>query len=145
MQRSSWKFTKTAEEIRDAALLKIVYHEERLKFWAAKKVETLKRIASEGIEVQESLGGLNYTSNRGYGPQINVRADLQRDLNESHGKVAEHRDKIAEYRTYAEALALDLGARLGLDVDDLQYFFGKAVSADENGRSTQDGDGNDLP
>ena len=54
MNRSSWKFTYTADKLLMAAETKINWHEGRLKWWMDQQDEIKEKIKSEGIEIDES-------------------------------------------------------------------------------------------
>lgn len=125
MIRDNWQFLFSAGKVAEAAGKKKAHHEGRLKFWEEAKQKTLAEVKEAGIEV--SLSPANTHSNKvsGYGPQVVVRADLQRRLNESHEKIMEHHGKVVEYAGWDEVLSGNPRAMLNLDAEDYLYFFGE--------------------
>ena len=74
MNRTSWKFSYTADKLLGAATTKKTWHESRLDWWAKKRDEIKETIKAEGIEIDESVafGTDNYLSNKS-----SHRMDLQ--------------------------------------------------------------------
>lgn len=65
MNREKWLFSFDQVKVFDATLAKRRHHEERLKFWAAKKEEVFAKIKAEGLEIHTSLTSeYNSFSNR---------------------------------------------------------------------------------
>lgn len=128
MNRDEWKFTYTADKLLEAASAKIAFHSGRFDWWSAKQKEVEDKIRSEGIEIDESVAASvsNYASNSyARGPQVNIRNDLVRDLQECVGKVAEHRGKIRDYDAWSQVLASQGSTSFDLHQDDWLFFFGK--------------------
>lgn len=125
--RDHWKFEYTISLLTDAAAYKTNYHEGRLKAWREKRDETMAKIRSEGLEIKESAmaNTTNYSVyNSGHGAQVYVRVDLQQDLNECEQKIAEHRNKVADYKAWNAVFAAQDGQKqLELSKDDWLYFF----------------------
>ncbi|MCW2228119.1 hypothetical protein [Bradyrhizobium elkanii] len=129
MNRSSWKFTYTADKLFAAADAKKDWHMERLKWWSDKRKEVEATIRSEGIEIDESvaanIGSLNYSNSVHRGPSVNIRNDLVRDLSECVSKTQEHEAKCREYDAWMQVLGSQGQASLDLNQDDWLFFFGK--------------------
>ena len=128
--RTAWKFSYNADQLTTAAKTKFDYHSARLVWWQQKQQETIAKIKSEGVKVDESiveeLTKTGYsTSNIGRGPQVQIRNDLLADLNECAHKVEEHRRKIKDYEGWVEILASQGQLTLALDQEDWLFFFSK--------------------
>jgi hypothetical protein len=125
--RKEWRFPYSTVKVLDGAKAKAIFHAGRLEFWQKKQAETMERIKSDGLQVQTSLAGANYSNvNRGFGAQVVVDATLQRDLDECETKIHEHRSKADTYRGWVEVLAAQRGdVTLELDHEDYLFFFGK--------------------
>lgn len=131
MLRDKWEFHFAAGQVADAALKKVAHHADRLAFWEGAKARVLKEVAEKGIEVSEAEGGVSNTV-RGYGPQVMVRADLQKRLTECHLKMQEHAKRKADYEAWEAALRTRTVETLHLHADDYLYFFGAAPARDED-------------
>lgn len=136
MQRNEWKFSYPADVLLDAATKKHTFHQERFKFWDDKKKETVAKIRSEGIEIDESLtnmplmpgsasNNINAITSRYRGETVSVRADLITDLNECVSKVQEHHRKSNEYSAWMQVLGPQGKTGYDLHQDDWMFFFGK--------------------
>lgn len=127
MNRSNWTFPYPADKLLDAAMAKKVFHEGRLDWWTDKRKSVEDTIRSEGIEIDESvaavLSGYSNTSMRG--PQVTIRNDLVRDLQECVAKTQEHQSKIKDYDAWTQVLASQGQASFDLYQDDWLFFFGK--------------------
>lgn len=55
MQRNDWKFDYSARQLAEAAQIKITHHRGRLDFWKGKREETLAKIRSQGLEIDEKI------------------------------------------------------------------------------------------
>lgn len=126
MNRTSWKFTYTADKLFGAADSKKSWHMERLKWWSDKRKEVEGVIRAEGIEIDESVAaGLGTYANAVRGPQVSIRNDLVKDLSECVMKTTEHEGKCREYDAWMQVLASQGQASLDLNQDDWLFFFGK--------------------
>jgi hypothetical protein len=125
--RKDWRFPYTTTRVLEGAKTKALFHAERLAFWQRKQTETMERIKSDGLQVQTSLAGSNYSNvNRGFGAQVVVDATLQRDLDECETKIHEHKAKADTYRGWVEVLAAQRGdVTVELDHEDYLFFFGR--------------------
>ena len=128
MQRNEWKFDYTAARLAEAAHAKIAHHEERLAFWRGKREETLATIRSEGLEIDEKIV-LGYQSPKARdwdrANRISIRDDLRQHLDEVLDKLKFHTDQLRQYEGWRQLLLANPEARLGLDIDDWLFFFGR--------------------
>ncbi len=122
MLRENWEFEFSAAKLIEAAKKKKANHSERLKFWEGSKEKVMADVRESGIEVSESLATTH--SNRGVGPRVMVRNDLQAKLTECHDKIQEHAEKIRAYDGWAQVLEGNSETRLRLNADDYLFFFG---------------------
>lgn len=123
MGRATWEFPYTADKLATAADVKRTHHTDRLKWWEDKKVEVLKTIKAEGIEIDESLAeGYSNSGNRG--ATVQVRTDLLNDVNECNTKIREHRAKVAGYDAWVQVLRSQGQSSFNLIQEDWLYFFG---------------------
>jgi hypothetical protein len=127
MKRDDWTFDYTAARLAEAARVKIAHHDARLAFWHGKRDEVLGRIRTEGIEIDEKIV-LGFQSPKAQDWQranrITVRDDLRTQLDECHDKLRSHTERLEAFKGWLALLAANPEARLPLDVDDWQFFFG---------------------
>jgi len=123
MNRNTWEFHRSAEEVYQGASNKHDHHVGRLAWWEDKKKEVVAKIRAEGIEIDESLADqISNSYNRG--ATVMIRVDLQQDLQECVGKIKEHRARAAEYAGWMEVLKRQGTHQYALHHDDWLYFFG---------------------
>ena len=129
MQRKEWKFDYTAARLAEAAQGKLAHHDGRLKFWKTRREETLTKLRSEGLEIDEKIV-LGYQTPKARdwerGNRITVRDDLRQQLDEVPDKLKFHTEKFSEYDGWRQILVANPEARLGLDIDDWLFFFGRS-------------------
>jgi hypothetical protein len=134
MKRDEWLFTYTAKDLAVAAKAQKEFREGRVAAWEAKKTETMARIKESGLTVHEDLAvGMSaanmlnkYQSTHAIGgPQILIDDTMQRDLNECHMKLNEHRNLVKQYSAWLQVLEANPADRVSLDHDDWMFFFGK--------------------
>lgn len=137
MKREKWKFQFKADEVRVAAEVKVKFHTEREAWWRAKKEEVMVEIKTSGVSIDESivdeLGKIGYSNTMhlqsvrgiGGGPQIRIDPELVQRLQECHGKVDEHKDKLKAYTAWVEVLTAGGTQLLTLDHEDYLFFYGK--------------------
>jgi hypothetical protein len=129
MQRNEWKFDYTAARLAEAAAAKIAHHTERLAFWKGKREEVLATIRSEGLEIDEKIV-LGYQSPKARdwerANRVTVRDDLRQNLDEVLDKLKFHTDQLRQYDGWQQLLLANPEARLGLDIEDWLFFFGRA-------------------
>jgi len=127
MNRDKWTFPYTADKLLEAATNKKAFHEGRLQWWADKRKEVEAKIRSEGIEIDDTLADV--VSNKFSGgyrePQVQIRNDLVKDLEECVTKAREHQLKIRDYDAWIQVLASQGQATFPLNQDDWLFFFGK--------------------
>lgn len=129
MQRNEWKFDYTANRLAEAAQGKITHHQERLAAWQAKREEVLARIRAEGLEIDEKLVlGYHSPKSRDWegGNRIRFREDLRRNLEEVLDKLKHHTEQVQQYQGWHQLLTANAEVRLGLDVEDWLFFFGRS-------------------
>jgi len=128
MLRQDWGFDYTATKLADAADLKKAFHQERLDWWKAKRLEVMTTIRSEGLEIDEKIA-LEYRNPKqrdwNQGSQVMVRNDLQKDLSECLEKLGHHTQQLQQYDGWQQVLAANPEARVKLDIDDWLFFFGR--------------------
>ena len=136
MNRTKWEFSTPANEILAAVAIKHAHHSARLSWWTTKREETIAKIKSEGLEIDDSLAaGLRAgtasndvnTLSYGRGPTVQIRTDLMRDLRETLEKIDQHRNTLHEYETWRQLLSTQGSTALALNSDDWWYFFGKPI------------------
>jgi hypothetical protein len=129
MQRNDWKFDYTAARLAEAAEAKIVHHTARLEFWKGKREETLAKIRADGLEIDEKIViGFQSPKARDWdrANRITVRDDLRQQLDEVLDKLKAHTEKLAQYNGWRQLLLANPEARLGLDIEDWLFFFGRS-------------------
>ena len=128
MLRQDWGFDYTASKLAEAAAQKQAFHQERLEWWKAKRVEVMTTIRSEGLEIDEKIA-LEYRNPKSRdwdrGSQVMVRNDLQKDLSECLEKLSHHTQQVQQYDGWQQVLAANADARVKLDIDDWLFFFGR--------------------
>jgi hypothetical protein len=125
--RTTWKVKTAAANVYVAAQEKLAYHQGRLQVWEAARDETINKIKSNGVVIDESvlndMGSSTY-SNSGRQPGVSVNTELVRDLNEANQKITEHKDKVRAFDSWVQFLSSATGD-LELTLSDYLYFFGK--------------------
>ena len=128
MLRKDWGFDYSASRLAEAAAEKMVFHQERLDWWKAKRQEVLGTIRSEGLEIDEKLV-LEFRSPKARdwdrGSQVMIRNDLQNDLAECLEKLGHHTQQVQQYDGWQQVLAANAEARVKLDIDDWLFFFAR--------------------
>ena len=128
MLRQDWGFDYTATKLAEAADQKKAFHQERLAWWKAKRVEVMTTIRAEGLEIDEKIA-LEYRNPKARdwdrGSQVMVRNDLQKDLSECLEKLGHHTQQVQQYDGWQQVLAANADARVKLDIDDWLFFFGR--------------------
>ena len=128
MLRKDWGFDYSASRLAEAAAEKMVFHQERLDWWKAKRQEVLGTIRSEGLEIDEKLV-LEFRSPKARdwdrGSQVMIRNDLQNDLAECLEKLGQHTQQVQQYDGWQQVLAANAEARVKLDIDDWLFFFAR--------------------
>ena len=129
MLRQDWGFDYTATKLAEAADQIKAFHQERLAWWKAKRVEVMTTIRTEGLEIDEKIA-LEYRNPKSRdwdrGSQVMVRNDLQKDLTECLEKLAHHTQQVQQYDGWQQVLAANADARVKLDIDDWLFFFGRS-------------------
>lgn len=128
MLRQDWSFDYTATKLAEAADLKKAFHQERLDWWKAKRLEVMTTIRSEGLEIDEKIV-LEFRNPKSrdwnQGSQVMVRNDLQKDLSECLEKLGHHTQQLQQFDGWQQVLAANPEARVKLDIDDWLFFFGR--------------------
>lgn len=122
----NWEFPYKADVVAKAANEKALHHLERREWWAVKKIETVAKIKDGGIEIEESVAGSGYvTTGYARNAQVNVSAELTRDLQECITKIKQHHEMTETYLGWIEVLQSQGDKELQLDHEDWMFFFGK--------------------
>lgn len=132
MNRNDWEFEYTAGRLATAAMVQRDFRAARVKVWEQKKEETMKRIKDSGLTVHEDIAAdmmsnsvNKYSTQMINGPMVLVDPTMQKDLNECHAKITEHRNLQKQYDAWLQVLDANPEARLQLKHDDWMFFFGK--------------------
>ncbi len=126
--RDEWKFTYTANKLAEGAKAQQAFRLSRVDWWTDAKAKLMTEVRESGVEVSESVAaGNNYASNSttSFGPQVTIKADLQKKLTECHQKIQGHQQAAAEYDGWVQVLSANPESRLELTQSDWLYFFGK--------------------
>ena len=128
MLRQDWGFDYTATKLADAADQKKAFHQERLEWWKAKRLEVMTTIRAEGLEIDEKIV-LEFRNPKSrdwnQGSQVMVRNDLQKDLSECLEKLGHHTQQLQQFDGWKQVLAANPEARVKLDIEDWLFFFGR--------------------
>lgn len=127
-KRDEWEFEYTASKLAEGAAAQKAFRLGRVEWWKAAKAKVMAEVKESGLEISESVAAQisNYSTNAVSGPQISVRADLQKKLAECHQKIQSHQQAADEYDGWIQVLAANAEQRLKLTQADWLYFFGKA-------------------
>jgi hypothetical protein len=128
MLRQDWGFEYTANKLAEASDRKKAFHQERLDWWKAKRVEVMTIIRSEGLEIDEKIAlEYRHPKSRDWdgGSQVMVRNDLQKDLTECLEKLSYHTQQLQQYDGWQQVLAANADVRVKLDIEDWLFFFGR--------------------
>lgn len=128
MNREEWEFEYTASKVAEGAAAQKEHRLGRVAAWTEAKAKVMAEVKDSGIEVSESLAAdmkSYHNTTAAYGPQVLVKADLQKKLTEAHQKITSHTRAAAEYDGWVQVLRANPEARLKLTQDDWLYFFGK--------------------
>lgn len=135
MNRQHWKFIYPCAEILDGAAKKLAYHTQRWHWWTMKKDEILATIKEKGIVIDESAAANNSIhsfSNSTYAqPHAHIDEKLQKHLQESLSKIAEHRGKVMDYYSWTKVLQKQVGT-VELHYDDWLHFFDVTLEEQED-------------
>lgn len=123
MNRRNWKFEYTAAKLAVAAHAKRETHLGKKKWWEEEIAKVKTKIKEGGIDIHESVGA-QYSTTKGYGPEIEIDASLQRDLGECFQKIKEHENLVKEYEGWIMVLEAHPESRLEMDHDDYLFFYG---------------------
>lgn len=125
MKRDEWTFKYTAAKLAEAAELRAAHRHERVEWWTEQRAKVMAEVKDSGIEVEESVAASYSNTTMKMAPQVVVRTDLQRKLNECHQKIIEHGDAERSYAGWVQVLRANPEAQLELQHDDWLYFFGE--------------------
>ena len=123
--REAWEFEYNAGVLAEAAYKKELYEESRVAWWEEKKAELMTEIKETGLEIVESVAAGYSTANSSNGPQVMVRTDLQKKLNECHGKIKQHTELAREYDAWQQVLIANKNSNFMLKHGDWLFFFGR--------------------
>lgn len=125
MLKDKWEFEYTASKLAEASAIKKETHVKKLKWWEAKKTETMQKVKDTGIEIRDSVAA-SYSNIKGnFGPQIEINDGMQRDLSECQSKILEHNRLVEQYDGWCQVLEANKESRLKLNHEDWQFFFGR--------------------
>lgn len=126
-KRDEWEFEYTAKTLADGARGQKEFRVGRIAQWKEAKAKIMEEIKEAGIEVSESVAeSFSNYSTQMVGPQVMVRADLQKKLTECHMKIQAHQQAADEYDGWIQMLDANAEARVKLTATDWLYFFGKS-------------------
>lgn len=126
--RDEWEFEYTARNLAAGAKAQREFRLGRVMWWTEAKAKIMAEVKESGLEISESVAASisNYATSAMAGPQVMVRADLQKKLSECHGKIQSHQQAADEYDGWVQVLDANPDNRLKLTQGDWLYFFGKA-------------------
>jgi len=125
MNRKDWEFEYTAKQLADAAAVKRDHRQSRVEWWEKQKEAVMAEVKESGLEIQESMAN-SYTSNAGYAPQLGVKVELQKKLQECHARIQKHLEAVREYDGWMQVLEAQLPTdKLKLKHADWLFFFGR--------------------
>ena len=126
-KRDEWEFEYTASKLAEGAAAQKAFRLGRVAWWTDAKAKVMAEVKDTGLEVTESVaaGISNYANTQMVGPQITVRADLQKKLAECHSKIQIHQQAAEEYDGWVQVLGANSENRMKLTQADWLYFFGK--------------------
>ncbi len=128
MKRKEWQFEYNTKQVLGAARAKANHHAERLKWWEGQQAEVMAKMRESGIEISQSLAMQYGQTQANFAPNVSIKPDVQRELNECFQKISEHKSKQADYACWVEILsATNDGHNLSLDHDDWLHFFGGQI------------------
>ena len=127
-KRDEWEFEYTASKLAEGATAQKEFRLGRVEWWKDAKAKVMAEVKESGLEISESVAAQvsNYATSAMNGPQISVRADLQKKLAECHAKIQSHQQAADEYDGWVQVLSANAEQRLKLTQADWLYFFGKA-------------------
>lgn len=125
--RDEWEFEYTASKLAEGAAAQKAFRLGRVEWWKDAKAKVMAEVKESGLEISESVAAQisNYATSAMTGPQISVRADLQKKLAECHSKIQSHQQAADEYDGWLQVLGANAEQRLKLTQSDWLYFFGK--------------------
>lgn len=123
--RFSWEFHYKGSVLLKATEDKIAHHQSRLAWWMGKKEEVLRAIREGGLEIDESLADPKLNVGYSRGAQLNIKPELQRDLQECSQKIRAHYDLVENYLGWADVLRSQSEKEFPLTHEDWMFFFSK--------------------
>lgn len=127
--KEKWTFPYTADILAEAAKSKLDHHNGRFTWWTDQYNLKFNEIKTKGLNVHESVGANSslgsFTSTYNMQPTISIDAQLTNEFNECQRKVAEHRNKIADYNAWHQVLMAQGKSSYDLLHTDWLFFFGK--------------------
>ena len=125
MNRKDWEFEYTTKQLADAAAIKRDHRQSRVEWWEKQKEAVMAEVKESGLEIQESMAN-SYNSNAGYAPQLGVKVELQKKLQECHARIQKHLEAVREYDGWMQVLEAQLPTdKLKLKHADWLFFFGR--------------------
>lgn len=114
-QRTNWKFRIDVDELSKCCTEHMAYHQKRIDYWTSERVAAAELMKSDTrVQEQQVTGGAR--------AELTTNAEAQRRYGEAANKIGAHRQKWAEYVTWAAVFKNCVGSLL-LDHDDVLFFY----------------------
>lgn len=121
--REEWVFEYSSNQVLQGANQQKEFRLSKVQWWKAAKEKVMAEIRESGIEINESLAALTYSTTSAMSPKIKVNETLQKQLLECHNKIQQHQQAADEYEGWIQVLKGNLDLNLKLTQADWLYFF----------------------
>jgi len=121
--REEWEFEYPSSQVLQGATQQKEFRLSRVQWWKEAKEKVMAEIRESGIEINESLAALTYSTTSAMSPKIKVNETLQKQLLECHNKIQQHQQAADEYEGWIQVLKGNLDLNLKLTQADWLYFF----------------------
>ena len=121
--REEWEFEYSSSQVLQGATQQKEFRLSRVQWWKEAKEKVMAEIRESGIEINESLAALTYSTTSAMSPKIKVNETLQKQLLECHNKIQQHQQAADEYEGWIQVLKGNLDLNLKLTQADWLYFF----------------------
>ena len=121
--REEWVFEYSSNQVLQGANQQKEFRLSKVQWWKAAKEKVMAEIRESGIEINESLAALTYSTTSAMSPKIKVNETLQKQLLECHNKIQQHQQAADEYEGWIQVLKDNPDLDLKLTQADWLYFF----------------------
>lgn len=120
MNRDTWKFEYSAEELLDAAQEKAEYHRKRRSFWEFEFADAERALMEKGIEITKHMvTGGSRVEVKGNQEYVDRYAECDRKLQIHKGKAQDYERYI---RAFEHAEGRGVLLPYTLDIRDIEFF-----------------------